>query len=576
MNELLSRRRDQMFPKLTARQMARLEAHGVREPIEPGQLLTRMGERLNRFFVVVRGTLEIILARPGDHEVFNTLTAGDFTGEMNLIRGSSSMTSIRVGEAGEVIAIDATHLRSVVLTDAELSELFMRAFILRRMGLVSESTGADVRLLGSRHSGDTLRLQEFLTRNAYPYESLQIDDSPDMRALLEQFHLRADEIPVVVCHESVLRNPTNHELAVCLGLNPTVDSTRVHDLLIVGAGPAGLAAAVYAASEGLDVTLLETTAPGGQAGTSSRIENYLGFPTGISGQALAGRALSQAQKFGASLFVASEAIRLHPDRRPYVVDLAEGISVRAKTVLIATGARYRTLDIEMPARFLGAGVYYAATSMEARLCEREEIVIVGGGNSAGQAAVYLSNSCRHVHLVIRAHSLADSMSNYLIRRIQDSPNITLHTRTRITSLQGTDHLERITWRHETESADELHEFAHVFLMLGALPNTGWLHGAVALDERGFVKTGLDLSAEDLSDAHRAIGRAPYLLESSLPGIFAAGDVRAGSVKRVAAGVGDGSSCVQTIHRALRDPMAETAAAAPVKPASRVDVPVTGS
>jgi thioredoxin reductase (NADPH) len=553
MNELLNTRRAQMFPKLKPRQIARLESHGVRQTTQRGQVLVQLGERPTRFFAVVRGTLEVILARPGEREVFNVLEPGDFTGEMSMLHGSAGMATIRVGEDGEVIAIDAAHLRNIVLTDADLSELFMRAFILRRMGLVSESSGADVRLIGSRHSGDTLRLQEFLTRNAYPYESLQIEDAPDVQALLDRFHLRADEIPVVICHgESVLRNPSNHELAVCIGLNPAVDDSKVHDLLIVGAGPAGLAAAVYAASEGLDVRVVEMMAPGGQAGTSSRIENYLGFPTGISGRALAGRALSQGQKFGASFCVACEAVNLHPQQRPYLVDLAEGTSIRANTVLIATGAQYRTLDIEAPARFLGAGVYYAATNMEARLCDQEDVVVVGGGNSAGQAAVFLADSCNHVHIVIRAHGLADSMSNYLIRRIEECPNITLHTRTRITSLQGTDHLERVTWSCETEAEERQLEIGHVFLMLGALPNTRWLKGALALDERGFIKTGLELCAQDMSPAHRALGRAPYLLESSLPGIFAAGDVRADSVKRVAAAVGEGSSCVQSIHRALRD------------------------
>jgi len=553
LNELLNTRRAQMFPKLSAPQIARLESQGVRQATQSGQILVQLGERPSRFFVVVRGTLEVILARPGDHEVFNVLEPGDFTGEMSMLRGSAGMVSIRVGEAGEVIAIDAAHLRTIVLTDAELSELFMRAFILRRMGLVSESSGADVRLIGSRHSGDTLRLQEFLTRNAYPYENLQIEDAPDIQTLLDRFHVRPDEIPVVICHgESVLKNPSNHELAVCLGINPSVDDSKVHDLLIVGAGPAGLAAAVYAASEGLDVRVIEIMAPGGQAGTSSRIENYLGFPTGISGRALAGRALSQAQKFGASFCVACEAVKLHPERRPYRVDLAEGSSIRANVLLIATGAQYRSLDIDTPERFLGAGMYYAATNMEARLCEQEEVIVVGGGNSAGQAAVFLANSCRHVHIVVRAQGLADSMSNYLIRRIEECQNITLHTRTRITSLQGTDHLERVSWRSETEPEDRQHEIGHVFLMLGALPNTRWLQGALALDGRGFIKTGPDLGAQDLSAAHRALGRAAYPLESSLPGIFAAGDVHANSVKRVAAAVGEGSSCVQSIHRALRD------------------------
>jgi len=553
MNELLNERREQMFPKLNARQIARLEHHGARLATLPGQMLVKMGDRPDHFYIVVRGSLEVVLARPGDHEVFNVLTPGDFSGEMNMLRGSINMVSVRVSEAGEVIAIDTAHLRNIVQTDAELSELFMRAFILRRMGLVSERTTTDVKLLGSRHSGDTLRLQEFLTRNAYPYESIQIEDAPDVQGLLERLHIRADEIPVVVCRgEHVLKNPSNYDVAVCLGLNPESDGDAVHDLLIVGAGPAGLAAAVYAASEGLDVRVVESMAPGGQAGTSSRIENYLGFPTGISGQALAGRALSQAQKFGARLCVASQAVRLHPEQRPYKVDLAEGVSVCARTLLIATGAQYRTLDIETPQRFLGAGVYYAATNMEARLCDKEDIIVVGGGNSAGQAAVFLANSCRHVHLVVRATDLADSMSMYLIRRIEECSNISLHTRTRITALHGEEHLERVEWRCESKSEDEQFDIGHVFLMLGAQPNTRWLDGALALDERGFVKTGLELCDQDVSRAHRALGRAPYQLESSLPGIFAAGDVRADSVKRVAAAVGEGSSCVQSIHRALRD------------------------
>jgi|HubBroStandDraft_6_1064221.scaffolds.fasta_scaffold118319_1 thioredoxin reductase (NADPH) len=554
MNELLNRRRDQMFPKLTPRQIARLEALGVREATQAGQMLVQQGERLSRFFVVVAGKLEVILARPGDHEVFTVLTTGDFTGEMSMLRGSTSFVSIRVGEPGEVIAIDAVHLRSVVLADAELSELFMRAFILRRMGLVAESAGADIRLLGSRHSGDTLRLQEFLTRNAYPYLSLQIEEHPDMKGLLDGFHVRPDELPVVICHgDTVLRNPSNHRLATCIGINPNIDDSKVHDLLVIGAGPAGLAAAVYAASEGLDVRVIELMAPGGQAGTSSRIENYLGFPTGISGRALAGRALSQAQKFGANFCVACEAVRLNCEGRPYVVELAEGGSITSKAVLVATGAQYRTLDIDTPARFLGAGVYYAATSMEARLCDQEEVIVVGGGNSAGQAAVFLANTCRHVHIMVRAAGLADSMSNYLIRRIEECPNITLHTRTRLTSLQGTEHLERVSWRSEDEPQDQVHAIGHVFLMLGASPNTRWLDGALMLDDRGFIKTGSELTAQEASSStYRALNRTPFALESSLPGIFAAGDVRADSVKRVAAAVGDGSSCVQSIHRALRD------------------------
>jgi thioredoxin reductase (NADPH) len=551
-NELLRTRHEQMFPKLTAPQVARLETHGARMQTRAGEVLIEAGDRPRRFFVVIAGTIELLIARSSGYELFYTLTPGDFTGEMSALRGSSGMVRVRAGIDGELIAIDVDQLRSIVQVDAELSELFMRAFILRRMGLLSEG-GCDVLLIGSGHSADTLRLQEFLTRNTFPFATLDVNTDADAHSLLERFHVPDDDVPVVICRgQDVLRNPSNFEVATCLGLNPQVEDSRVHDLLIVGAGPAGLAAAVYGASEGLDVRLVETTAPGGQAGTSSKIENYLGFPTGISGLALAGRALSQAQKFGANLSVASQAVSLRADRRPYVVDLLEGAPVRANIVLIASGAQYRALSIDNLPRFLGAGIYYAATALEARLCTKEEIVIVGGGNSAGQAAVYLAGSCRHVHILVRSDGLAESMSHYLIRRIEESPNITVHVHTQIIALEGDRELKRITWRRGTDATDERHEIAHVFLMTGALPNTQWLNGSVALDERGFVKTGPDLRPEDLATAHWPITRQPYLLETSLPGVFAAGDVRCGSVKRVAAAVGEGSSCVQFVHRALRE------------------------
>lgn len=551
-NELLRTRHAQMFPKLTVAQIARLEPHGTRVATHAGEVLIEAGDRPRRFFVVIAGTLELLLARQTGYESFYTLTPGDFTGEMSALRGSSGTVRVRVGDGGTLIAIDIDRLRSIVQTDAELSELFMRAFILRRMELLSEGT-CDVLLIGSHHSADTLRLREFLTRNTLPFASLDIESNADAQTLLERFHVPAEDVPVVICRgEQVLRNPSNFEVATCLGVNPQVDDSAVHDLLIIGAGPAGLAAAVYGASEGLDVRLVETTAPGGQAGTSSRIENYLGFPTGISGLALAGRALSQAQKFGANLSVASQAIGLHCDRRPYVVDLAEGASVRASIVLIASGAQYRTLSINNLNRFLGAGIYYAATNLEAKLCQKEEVVVVGGGNSAGQAAVFLSNSCRHVHILVRSDGLAESMSRYLIRRIEESPNITVHVHTQITALEGDQELQRITWRRGSDATEEQHEIAHLFLMTGALPNTQWLNGSVALDDRGFVRTGTDLRPDDLSAANWPLARQPYLLETNLPGVFAVGDVRCGSVKRVAAAVGEGSSCVQFVHRALRE------------------------
>jgi thioredoxin reductase (NADPH) len=549
--DLLEQRREQMFPKLTSPQMARLEAHGKRIATRADEILLDRGDRTRRIFVVVSGSLELLLTGKTGEEAFNVLTSGDFSGEMSALRGSIGFVRIRVREGGIVIAIDAEQLRALVQTDAELSETFMRAFILRRMGLLASASG-EVMLIGSRHSADTLRLQEFLTRNAFPYVNIDVDIDADVQDLLERFHVPIEDIPVVVCRgEHVFKNPSNHDVAQCLGMNPEVDDSIVHDLLIVGAGPAGLAAAVYAASEGLDVRIVETTAAGGQAGSSSKIENYLGFPTGISGQALAGRALSQSQKFGAIFSVASHAVKLHCDSRPYLLELEDGNTVRASIVIIASGAQYRTLNVENLTRFTGAGVYFAATHLEAKLCAGEEIVIVGGGNSAGQAAVFLAGSCRHVHILVRSSGLSESMSRYLIRRIEENPNISLHTHTQIAALEGNNRLERMTWRDADEHTEQ-HDIAHVFLMTGALPNTQWLQGCVTLDEHGFVKTGPDLHADELVTAKWPLPRTPYLLESSLPGVFAAGDVRSGSIKRVAAAVGEGSSCVQFVHRALRE------------------------
>ncbi len=551
-NELLRTRRDQMFPKLTAAQIARLEHHGERRQMQAGEILYQPGDRPSKFFVVISGDIELYVSQRSGYELFYTLLPGDFTGEMSALRGSAGMVRARIGHDGTLIAIDIERLRLIVQTDANLSELFMRAFILRRMGLLSEHS-CDVVLIGSGHSADTLRLNEFLTRNGIPFAMFDVTTDADARVMLERFHVPPEDVPVVICRgERVLKNPSNFEVASCLSVNPQIDESRVHDLLIVGAGPAGLAAAVYAASEGLDVRMVEITAAGGQAGTSSKIENYLGFPTGISGLALAGRALSQATKFGARVSVALQATGLQCDRRPFVVNLAEGGSVRANIVLIASGAQYRTLDIDNLPQFLGAGVYYAATALEARLCDSKEIVIVGGGNSAGQAAVFLASSCSHVHILVRADGLSESMSNYLIRRIEESPNITVHVHTQLVALEGERELQRITWRRGTDGTEEQHEIGHVFLMTGALPNTRWLKNCVALDDRGFVRTGLDLRPEDLSTARWPLARQPYLLETNLPGVFAAGDVRCGSVKRVAAAVGEGSSCVQFVHRALRE------------------------
>jgi thioredoxin reductase (NADPH) len=543
-------RKDQIFPTLTAAQIARLEPHGKRIAVRKGEILAEPGERNRKLLVVLSGSVDVV--RPGiaGEELIVVHTPGGFSGEMSTLRGAASIVRTRVREDGEVLAIEADELRRIVQNDYELSELLMRAFILRRVGLIDIS-GGDVILIGSRHSAATLRLQQFLGRNGYPYVNMDVDLDPTVQDMLDRFHVKVDEVPVVVCRgETVLRKPSNQQLAECLGMNAQLDEARIRDLVVIGAGPAGLAAAVYGASEGLDVLVMETSAPGGQAGSSSKIENYLGFPTGISGMALAGRALVQAQKFGAEITVASSALRLRCDKRPYAVETSDGHSIQARTILISSGAEYRQLALEDPNRFMGNGVYYAATAVEARLCKDEEVIVVGGGNSAGQAAVFLSGGCRKVNLMVRSKGLADSMSRYLIRRIEESPNIELRTHTEITALEGDGKLERVRLR--SGSVEEVHDIGHVFLMTGAIPNTRWLQGCLRLDDKGFVCTGADLNEEDLAPEKWPLARKPYAFETNLPGVFAVGDVRSGSVKRVASAVGEGSACVQNIHRVLAE------------------------
>jgi thioredoxin reductase (NADPH) len=366
---------------------------------------------------------------------------------------------------------------------------------------------------------------------------------------LDSFQVSASEIPVLICRgQLVLRNPSNQQIADCLGFNESIDQTHVRDLVVIGAGPSGLAAAVYGASEGLDVMVLETSSPGGQAGSSSRIENYLGFPTGISGQDLAGRAYLQAQKFGAHMLVA-RAARLICDHKPYGVELENGSRISTSTIVIATGAQYRKLPVE---NLSGTGVYYGATFVEAQLCGGEEVIVVGGGNSAGQAAVFLAQTAKRVHMLVRSTGLAASMSRYLIRRIENSPMITLRPQTEIVRMEGKDHLESVYWRNSQTGQTEKHEISHVFVMTGADPNTRWLDGFIALDDKGFVKTGQDLSPENLSAAGWSLPRQPYLLETSLPSVFAVGDVRGGNIKRVASAVGEGSIAISFVHKVLQE------------------------
>ena len=389
-------------------------------------------------------------------------------------------------------------------------------------------------------------------RNGHPYSYIDLERDPDVQNLLDTFQISTNEIPVLICRgQLVLRNPSNQEIADCLGFNEPVDQTQVRDLVVIGAGPSGLAAAVYGASEGLDVFVLETSSPGGQAGSSSRIENYLGFPTGISGQELASRAYLQAQKFGAHMLVA-KATRLSCDRKPYVIELENGARISTRTVLIATGVQYRKLPLENLSRFEGAGVYHGATFVEAQLCGGEEVIVVGGGNSAGQAAVFLAQTAKRVHMLIRSTGLAPTMSRYLIRRIENTPTIILRPQTEIVDVEGGDHLDSVYWRNNQTGQTEKHEIRHIFVMTGADPNTGWLDGCVTLDSKGFIKAGPDLLPENLSAAGWPLPRQPYLLETSLPGVFAVGDVRGGSIKRVASAVGEGSIAISFVHKVLQE------------------------
>jgi thioredoxin reductase (NADPH) len=539
-----------MFPLLSAAQLARLQRYGQRRALRAGEILAEPGDRGLPMWVVLSGSIEVVQIGMAGEAVVVTHTAGGFSGEMSTLRGISTVVRVRVGSEGEALQIDENCLRTIVQTDSELGELFLRAFILRRVGLI-QAQASDVILLGSSHSADTLRLQQFLTRNTYPYVYLDIHEDVAACELQERLTLKASELPVVICRGVVaLKNPSTEEVAACLGMNQAVDDQRVRDLIVVGAGPAGLAAAVYGASEGLDVLVLEIGTPGGQAGSSSKIENYLGFPTGISGLALAGRALVQAQKFGAEIRTASPAMRLQCDDRPYAIELASGASVKGRCIVLASGVEYRQLNLENAARFLGAGIYYGATATEAKRCRGDEVVVVGGGNSAGQAAVFLAGTSRIVHMLVRSQGLADTMSSYLIRRIQETPNIKLRVNTQITSLVGADELERVTWTTSPSGAAETLPIRHVFLMTGAVPSTHWLSGCLALNEKSFVLTGPEVPTQNLDPKLWNTSRRPEFFETSLPGVFAVGDVRCGSVKRVAAAVGEGSACIQQVHMVL--------------------------
>ena len=543
---------DHIFPTLTPDQITRIAVHGRRRAIARGAVLVDVGDKVVPLFVVVSGEIQVLRPSSGGDTLIVTHRPGQFSGEANMLTGRRALARARVSEPGEVIELSREQVLAVVQTDAELSEILMRAFILRRLELIARDLG-DVVVIGSMHSAGTLRVKEFLTRNGHPYHYIDLDRDSDAQELLDQFHVGAADVPVLICRgDAVLRNPSNPQIAECLGFNDPIDQTHVRDLVIVGAGPAGLAAAVYGASEGLDVLVLESNSPGGQAGSSSRIENYLGFPTGISGLDLTGRAYAQAQKFGAHIMIAKGASGLTCNRPLYSVHIDGGPLVPARAVIIATGAEYRKPALENLSRFEGAGVYYGATPMEAQLCVSQEVIVVGGGNSAGQAAVFLAQSSKRVHMLVRGNGLADSMSRYLIRRIEENPEkIVLRTQAEIVALEGDRHLERVQWRDSRTGSLQANDIGHVFMMTGAVPNTGWVEGCVALDAKGFIKTGPDLSPADLAAAAWPLTRSPYLLETSRPGVFAVGDVRGGNVKRVASAVGEGSIGIAFVHQVLQ-------------------------
>lgn len=543
---------DAMFPTLTEAQIARMATFGKRRHATAGEVLFDPDSPERQMFVILTGSIEILNPSAEGEVVLTVHGPGTFTGEVNLLSGRRSFVRGRARAACELIEIELEQLRRVVQTDPELSEILLSAFVRRRMHLIKHTPG-DVLILGSNHSAGTLRLNAFLTRNGYPHSYMDVENDAGTQELLDHFEVGVEDIPILICRgKRVLRNPSNAEAAICLGFNAELSEAIDYDVIVVGAGPSGLAAAVYGASEGLRVLVVESNAPGGQAGSSSLIENYLGFPTGISGQELSGRAYVQAQKFGAQLAIGRTAVGLKCSHPLLSVALDAGGSVRGKAIIVASGAEYRKLPLPNLQEFEGNGVYYGATHVEAQLCGGDEVVVVGGGNSAGQAAVFLSARVRHVHMLIRRPCLAATMSKYLVSRIEESSNITLRTHTEIEKLEGDGRLERVTWRSSSTGAVETREMHHVFSMTGASPNSGWLSGCLQLDEKRFVKTGAELATDALDSAKWPLARAPFLFETSVPRVFAVGDIRSSSVKRVASAVGEGSVAIQLVHKVLAE------------------------
>ena len=543
-------RRAQMFPILTPEQITELTPFGIESRFASGETLWSIGDRDRDFYVVLEGTVEIVHRDPfGRDTVITTYGPGSYSGETAMLTGRGAMVAGRAGTQLRALAVPAAKLRELMVTHARLGEVIMRSFILRRMRLLADHS-SDLLVIGSRHAASTQHLLQFLTRNGHPYTFTDLETAGDLSALLHGFEVRVEDTPLVITSNGEpLRNPSLRAVADRLGLSLRRDQQEVYDAAIVGAGPAGLASAVYAASEGLEVIVLDPVAPGGQAGTSSKIENYLGFPTGISGQALAARALIQAQKFGAKILIPAALARLHCGNPFHELELDNGERIRARTVVVASGAKYRKPPVEWIEKFEGAGIYYSATFLESQYCRDEEVAVIGGANSAGQAAVYLAEGARKVYLLVRSQGLAATMSQYLIRRIETTPNIELLNWSEVTALEGDAALEAVRWRDVKTGIETRKALKHLFVFIGATPNTDFLPPTVLTDAKGFICTGAEVTRNDHAGLWR-LERAPFPLETSCPGVFAAGDVRATSTKRVASAVGEGSVSVQYVHQFL--------------------------
>ena len=538
------------FPRLDDVQRAKFRAVGTLREVGSGEVLFREGDRKYDFFIVESGAVTIVQGYGHEQRVIAVHGQHRFLGELNLLTGSPPFLTAVVRDPGTVIQVPVERLREVVSSDEELSNTILRAFLGRRSILIE--AGAGVKLVGSRFSRDTQRLREFLARNRMPHQWMDLEDDEEADKLLQLLAIEPDETPVVVGAGGVLRNPSNAEIAAVLGLGSRGAAPAMCDLVIVGGGPAGLAAAVYGASEGLDTQAIDAVAFGGQASTSARIENYLGFPTGISGSELAERAQLQARRFGARLVVPAEAVGLTDLDTHFAVECADGSVVNGRTIIVATGAQYRKLDVPGYAGCEAAGcIYYAATLTEGLLCASDPVVVVGGGNSAGQAAMFLSKHAASVRLLIRGESLAKSMSRYLIKEIEEQEQIEVLSQTEIVELGGDMALETVTVKDVRSGERRQLEAEALFVFIGASPHTDWLSGHVAMDEHCFLLTGHDIQDEQLESWN---GERPLFLESSRRGIFAVGDVRSGSVKRVASAVGEGSMAVQLIHQRLAAPL----------------------